>query len=143
MALPILTPVSQMSKVILPVTGNTANVTNEVLPFGMYLDSDDFISGAADQVAFTYKMLGGDVLDIELMEGNVYSSYETAVLEYSSIINSHQAENVLSNYLGMTSGTFDEDGELLTVRSDVEIFRIYGHRRSGIWQSQFLWNVGR
>ena len=68
----------------------------------MYLDSDDFISGAADQVAFTYKMLGGDVLDIELMEGNVYSSYETAVLEYSSIINSHQAENVLSNYLGMT-----------------------------------------
>jgi hypothetical protein len=121
MALPILTPVSQMSKVILPITGNTANVTNDTVPFGMYLDSDDFISGAADQVAFTYKMLGGDVLDIELMEGNVYSSYETAVLEYSSIINSHQAENVLSNYLGMTSGTFDEDGELLTGPADLSL----------------------
>ena len=46
----------------------------------------DFISGAVDQVSFTYKMLGGDVLDIELTEENVYSAYEIAVLEYSSIL---------------------------------------------------------
>lgn len=114
MALPILTPKSQMSKVILPVTGNAADVTTDNLPYGMYLDSQDFISGAVDQVAFTYKMLGGDVLDIELMPGNVYTSYELAVLEYSSIINSHQAENVLSDFLGATTGTFDQDGELKT-----------------------------
>jgi len=101
-----------MSKVILPVTGNAANVTSANLPYGVYLDNDDFISGAVDQVAFTYKMLGGDVLDIELMEGNVYTSYELGVLEYSSIINSHQAENVLSDFLGATTGTFDQDGEM-------------------------------
>jgi hypothetical protein len=112
MALPTLTPKSQMSKVILPVTGNAADVTTANLPYGMYLDSPDFISGAVDQVAFTYKMLGGDVLDIELMPGNVYTSYETAVLEYSSIINSHHAENVLSDFLGATTGTFDQDGNL-------------------------------
>ena len=75
-----------MSKVILPVTGNASAVTADNLPYGMYLDSTDFISGAVDQVAFTYKMLGGDVLDIELMPGNVYTSYELSVLEYSSII---------------------------------------------------------
>ena len=34
MALPTLTPVSQMSKVILPPTGNASDVTNTVLPFG-------------------------------------------------------------------------------------------------------------
>jgi hypothetical protein len=101
-----------MSKVILPVTGTAANVTSAAVPYGMYLNSTNFISGAVDQVAFTYKMLGGDVLDIELVEGNVYSSYESAVLEYSYILNSHQAENVLSNYLGGTTGTFDHDGEL-------------------------------
>ena len=112
MALPILTPKSQMSKVILPVTGNASAVTADNLPYGMYLDNNDFISGAVDQVAFTYKMLGGDVLDIELMPGNVYTSYELSVLEYSSIINSHQAENVLSDFLGATTGTFDQDGEL-------------------------------
>ena len=112
MALPILTPKSQMSKVILPVTGTAANVTSANLPYGMYLANSDFVSGAVDQVAFTYKMLGGDVLDIELMEGNVYTSYELGVLEYSSIINSHQAENVLSDFLGATTGTFDQDGNL-------------------------------
>jgi len=112
MSLPVLTPVSQMSKVILPVTGTAANVTAAAVPYGIYLNSTNFISGAVDQVAFTYKMLGGDVLDIELVEGNVYSSYESAVLEYSYILNSHQAENVLSNYLGGTTGTFDHDGEL-------------------------------
>ena len=112
MALPILTPKSQMSKVILPVTGNAANVTATAVPYGIYLNSTDFISGAVDQVAFTYKMLGGDVLDIELKEGNVYTSYELAVLEYSYVLNSHQAENVLSDYLGGTTGTFDHDGNL-------------------------------
>jgi len=112
MALPVLTPVSQASKVVLPVTGTASKVTAAAVPYGMYLNSSDFISGAVDQVAFTYKMLGGDVLDIELVEGNVYSSYESAVLEYSYIINSHQAENVLSNFLGATTGTFDQDGEL-------------------------------
>ena len=112
MSLPVLTPVSQMSKVILPVTGTAANVTATSVPYGIYLSSTDFISGAVDQVAFTYKMLGGDVLDIELTEENVYSSYELSVLEYSYILNSHQAENVLSNYLGGTTGTFDHDGIL-------------------------------
>lgn len=112
MALPILTPKSQMSKVILPVTGNAANVTAISMPYGIYLGNTDFVSGAVDQVAYTYKMLGGDVLDIELMEGNVYTSYELAVLEYSYMVNSHQAENVLSDFLGATTGTFDQDGEL-------------------------------
>jgi hypothetical protein len=112
MSLPILTPQSQMSKVILPVTGNAANVTSTALPYGIYLNNNDFISGAVDQVSFTYKMLGGDVLDIEITEENVYTSYELAVLEYSYIINSHQAENVLSDFLGATTGTFDHDGQL-------------------------------
>ena len=112
MALPVLTPKSQMSKVILPVTGAAANVTAVAVPYGIYLNSTDFISGAVDQVSFTYKMLGGDVLDIELKEENVYSSYELAVLEYSYILNLHQAENVLSDYLGGTTGTFDHDGNL-------------------------------
>ena len=112
MALPVLTPTSQTSAIVLPVTGTYANVTAASVPYGIYLNNTDFISGAVDQVAFTYKMLGGDVLDIELSSSNIYSSYELAVLEYSYIINSHQAENVLSDYLGATTGTFDHDGSL-------------------------------
>ena len=112
MAIPNLTPTSQISKVILTSTGSASDVTTANVPYGIYLQNTDFISGAVDQVSFTYKMLGGDVLDIELTPANVYSSYELAVLEYSYIINSHQAENVLSDFLGATTGTFDHDGEL-------------------------------
>ena len=74
MAIPNLNPASTSNVNILPVTGSTVNVV-ATLPFGIYATTPGFISGAADQVAFTYKKLGGDVLDIELAEGNVYAAY--------------------------------------------------------------------
>jgi|15BtaG_2_1085339.scaffolds.fasta_scaffold01891_1 hypothetical protein len=123
MAVPTLTPTSQTSTVVLTSTGSVTatgngagNTSNYAL--GMYVDTDsalydtNFISGAADQVAYTYKKLGGDVLDIELTVGNVYSAYEEAVLEYSYQINIHQAKNVLSDLLGMSTGTFDHNGQM-------------------------------
>lgn len=109
---PTLTPIQQTSPYVLPATGNTANVISTAVPYGVYLNSAEFISGAAAQVAYTYKMLGGDVLDIELTEQNVYTAYELAVLEYSYIVNNHQAINVLSDFLGATTGTFDHEGTL-------------------------------
>jgi hypothetical protein len=108
-----LSPASTTSAVILPVTGTALNVSGAV-PFGIYTGSSDFLSGAADQVAYVYKKLGGDVLDIELTADNVYAAYEEAVLEYSYIINMHQGKNALSSVLGEQTGTFDHDGNLLT-----------------------------
>ena len=108
---PTLSPVSQVSAIRLPETGSADDVA-AVLPFGMYAASTDFLSGAASQVAYTYKKLGGDVLDIELSSSNVYANYEEAVLEYSYIVNTHQAKNILSSILGNTTGTFDHKGEL-------------------------------
>lgn len=113
MSYPTLTPQSQVSAIVLPPTGSTANVANS-LPFGVYVSDQQFLSGASDQVAFTYKMLGGDVLDIELTEHNVYSAYETATLEYSYIINIHQSKNALPNALGNTTASFDSDGEVVS-----------------------------
>ena len=123
MALPTLSPASQTSAVILTSTGSTAATGNGAAntthyPFGIYADSTsalfdaNFVSGASDQVAFTYKKLGGDILDVELTVGNIYASYEEAALEYSYQINIHQAKNVLSDLLGMSTGTFDHDGQM-------------------------------
>ena len=117
MSVPQLTPIQQTPIIRLPATGThygstTAWGSVAGLPYGIYTGSADWISGAVDQVAFTYKMLGGDVLDIELSSSNVYASYELATLEYSYIINNHQARNVLSSFLGATTGTFDQDGSL-------------------------------
>ena len=113
MAQPTLTPSSNTSVSRLPVTGTASDVAT-ALPFGIYSSNTDFLSGAADQVAYTYKKLGGDILDIELKAANVYANYEEAVLEYSYLINTHQAKNVLSDVLGATTGTFDHDGSLKT-----------------------------
>ena len=106
-----LQPISQTSAVILSSTGSTDDVASAV-PFGMYTGSAEFITGAARQVNYVFKKLGGDVVDIELTDDNVYAAYEEAVLEYSYIVNMHQGKNVLSDTLGKLTGTFDHKGEL-------------------------------
>ena len=123
MSLPTLSPASQTNAIVLTATGSTDTTATGAgstahYPFGMYTDTSsplydvNFVNGASDQVSYTYKKLGGDVLDIELTVGNVYASYEEAVLEYSYQINIHQAKNVLSDLLGMSTGTFDHDGQM-------------------------------
>ena len=111
MALPTLTPTSQTSAIILPVTG-TASDVGAACPVKVYNSSTEFLSGAAAQVAFTYKRLGGDVLDIELTANNVYANYEEAVLEYSYILNVHQSKNALSFALGSATSSFDHKGDV-------------------------------
>ena len=117
MAVPTLTPVQKTSPYVLKPTGSYHLVTTASVPFSVYLrgplSSSQWTSGAVAQVALTYKMLGGDVVDIELTENNVYTSYELATLEYCSIINNHQAINVLSDFLGATTGSFDASGSLM------------------------------
>jgi len=108
-----LSPKSQTSAIVLTSTGSAALVA-AALPFGIYAGSTDFLSGAADQVAYTYKKLGGDVVDIEITPANVYAAYEEAVLEYSYTVNLHQGKNVLSSVLGEQTGTFDHKGDLKT-----------------------------
>ena len=118
MAVPVLTPASQMSKVVLPSTGSTNTAASgAIYALGVYVDSGsdlydtNFISGASDQVTYVYRKLGGAVLDIELTEEDIYSHYEDAVLEYSYLVNVHQAKNALPNVLGAPTGTFDQDGQ--------------------------------
>jgi len=110
---PTLTPVSQTSATILPATGTSGDVSDAV-PYGVYVHVDDFLNGAALQVNYVYRKLGGDTLDLELTADNVYAAYEEAVLEYSYIVNLHQAKNILPNVLGNTTGTFDHKGELVS-----------------------------
>ena len=110
MAAPVLTPKQNASVSVLPVTGTASNVLTS-LATSAY-SSEDFISGALDQVTYTYRKLGGDVLDIEIKEESVYAAYEEACLEYSYLLNIHQSKNILSDVLGATTGTFDHKGEL-------------------------------
>jgi len=112
MALPTLRPVSETSAVVLPSASLPSEAADAAFPFTVYTDDQYFLSGASDQVAYTYRKLGGDVLDIELTKEQAYAAYQEAVLEYSYILNIHQAKNSLGDLLGAKTGSFDEDGEL-------------------------------
>jgi hypothetical protein len=105
-----LSPKSQTSAKILTATGSATQVAS-TLAYGIYSGSAHFISGAVDQVAYVYNKLGGNILDLEITTDNVYNAYEEACLEYSYLVNTHQAKNVLSDLMGNTTGTFDQDGE--------------------------------
>lgn len=113
-----LQPKSTISAIVLPSTGTHGDVLS-YLPYGIYT-TGSFVSGAVDQVAYTYNKLGGNVLDLEITPRNVYGSYEEACLEYSYIINTHQAKNVLSELLGNTTGSFNQDGEFTSYGNGID-----------------------
>ena len=73
MATPTLLPASETSAVALPSGSTAAEASTSTFPFDVYTDNQFFLSGAADQVAYTYAKLGGDVLDIELTKEQVFS----------------------------------------------------------------------
>ena len=106
-----INPKATTSAVILPPTGSSEDVAESV-PFQIYTGSADFLEGASLQVNYVYRKLGGDVVDIELTPANVYSAYEEAVLEYSYLVNLHQAKNSLDSALGDVTGTFNHLGEI-------------------------------
>jgi hypothetical protein len=112
MAYPTLTPTSQTSAVVLTASVTPAIAAAAAYPFTVYTDDQFFLSGAADQVAYTYRKLGGDVLDIELSKEQVFSAYQESVLEYSYLLNIHQAKNSLGDLLGAKTGSFNEEGQL-------------------------------
>ena len=129
MAVPDLTPISQTSRIVLPMTGTLAEVdsVDNPLPFGIYTSGfwsapqiTNYRQGSADQVTYVFKKLGGDVLDLEITEHQVYAAYEESVLEYSYLLNIHQSKNVLSNVLGQTTGSYDSDGEVLGAAGEVQ-----------------------
>jgi hypothetical protein len=114
-----LSPDSTASAKVLPSTGSPSDVLVR-LAYGIY-NTDAFCSGAADQVSYVHGKLGGNILDIEIETGNVYKAYEEACLEYSYLLNTHQAKNVLSDMLGGSTGSFDQDGEFTAYRDDTTV----------------------
>ena len=122
-----LTPASSLSSKVLPSYASFTDAQQFSFSYGIYsqklignslvngaLYDPNFLSGAADQVSYTFKKLGGDILDIELTTGNVFSAYEEATLEYSYLVNLYQGKSVIGQLLGQPTGTFDSAGQLTT-----------------------------
>ena len=99
----------------------TFSSTLNPTPFGFF-DSDATFQTEADaMVTFVKRKLGDDVLSVELTKKQIWSSFEEATLEYSAIVNEHQAKNSLANILGYSTASL-EGAEKLYKRENLEFF---------------------
>lgn len=82
---------------------------NTVQPtaFGLYDSDAAFITDADGMVVFVKRMLGDDVLQVELTKKEIWTCMERATSEWGSIINQYQAKSHLTNYLGSATGSVD------------------------------------
>jgi hypothetical protein len=74
-------------------------------PFG-YFDSDTTFQSDADKMAiFVKRMLGDDILSVELTKKQIWSCFENATLEYSKIVNEYAIKSQIGNLLGQPTSS--------------------------------------
>ena len=79
--------------------------TTAPTPFGFYDADTGFQTEADNIITFIKRKLGDDILSVELTKKQIWACFEEATLEYSSIINMHEAESSLLNMLGFATGS--------------------------------------
>lgn len=91
---------------ILDITASFTDVASPT-PFAIY-DSDDAFQTEADgMVRLVNGKLGGNVLQVEITNRDVYACFEQSVLEYSGIINSYHAKSIMADILGAETGSLE------------------------------------
>jgi len=89
---------------LLDLTASFADVTDPT-PFGIYDADVSFKDDADGIVKMVHSKLGGNVLQVELTNKDVYACFEEAMLNYSSLVNSYHAKSVLADVLGAQTGS--------------------------------------
>jgi hypothetical protein len=89
-------------------------------PFGIYDNESDFQNDADNMYTYVKRRLGDDILSVELTKKQIFSNFEEAVLEYSSILNQYQAKSQLVNYLGFPTGSALSGSENKYPRENLE-----------------------
>jgi len=80
--------------------------TIQPTPFGLYDADPQFAADADKMVVWVKRMLGDDVLQVELTKKQIWSCFESATSTWGAIINKYQAKSHMTTYLG-TSGSTD------------------------------------
>ena len=90
----------------LDLTASFADVLSPT-PFGTFDADTQFATDADGVVKLVHTKLGGNILQVELTNKDVYACMEQAALEYSGIINSYQAKSALADLIGSETGSLD------------------------------------
>jgi hypothetical protein len=88
-----------------PIWPGSSSFTVGSTPFG-YFDNDTRFQHDVDSFAkFAAQSLGYPIMDVELVDINFYTAYESAVIEYSNQVNQVNIANNLINTLGIQTGS--------------------------------------
>lgn len=87
--------------------------TTAPTPFAIYDDDNHFQAEANSVVTFVKRKLGDDILSVELTNKQIWANLEEATLEYSKFINEHQSESYMSNIMGISTGSLEDNGKLV------------------------------
>ena len=105
-----------MTTPFLDLTASFIHVSGAT-PWG-YFDSDPQFQVDSDaMVDFVYNKLGGRILEVELVNRDVYTSFEEAMLEYGATINSYQAKSILADIVGFATGSLSGHEQQLVQNS--------------------------
>ena len=95
-----------------PIWPGSSSFSPGSTPFGFF-DADSAFQSEADSFAkFAANHVGYPIMDVELIDINFYTAFESAVIEYSNQVNQINIVNNLVNTLGIKTGSdfFSSDG---------------------------------
>jgi len=88
-----------------PIWPGSSSFSPGKTPFGFF-DNDAAFQTEADSFAeFAANHVGYPIMDVELLDVNFYTAFETAVIEYSNQVNQINIVNNLINTLGVDTGS--------------------------------------
>ena len=97
-----------------PVWPGSSSFTLGSTPFGFF-DTDPIFQQHADSFAnFAAQHVGYPIMDVELIDINFYTAFESAIMEYSNQVNQINIVNNLVNTLGIQTGSSFLSGGSLT-----------------------------
>ena len=88
-----------------PIWPGSSSFTPGQTPFGFF-DADTMFQSQADSFAkFAAQNVGYPIMDVELIDINFYTAFESAVIEYSNQVNQVNITNNLLSTLGVQTGS--------------------------------------
>src|SRR3990167_5900427 len=93
-----------MATRFLDLTASFVDLTGG-LPFNQFSTDSNFQSDANALVKLVNTKLGGGVLNVELTNLDVYTSFEESALEWNSVVNSYHAKSILADVIGAATGS--------------------------------------
>jgi hypothetical protein len=97
-----------------PIWPGSSSFTTGSTPFGFF-DADTLFQQHSDRFAeFAANMVGYPIMDVELLDVNFYTAFESAIMEYSNQVNQINIVNNLINTLGVQTGSSYLTGGTLT-----------------------------